>query len=605
MLSKRPLRILLSAALCATAAACDSGSPVDTPGAQNSGPTVRVPSWSADSALVGVRTSAVWASIHGSSPTDVYAVADSGYIARFDGTRWVAMQTPTRERLMDVWVTGPGTAFAVGQRGTVLRLSNGVWTDLPIPAELLTTETDGALANLGWVWAASPSVVYASTGKVLLFFDGTAWTRLKVGLTSISGIHGTGPNNVYVVGNDGVVAHFDGANWDLYRTGVDPFSVVYAPDPSTVLVGGSNVLLRSTGGAFQPLAIPGFGSGDGVRDIGGTSANDLWVLTSLARYIYDGQGWTRIANPVSLFGLNRLYVTGPSTAFFTGFSSAGLWEDAGGVGGPVFGSRNIDYSGLTTTTPGNVFASSSVGIWKVNGERWARFGYAGATRAIAGAPDGSLFALTSDNRVIRYSGSTWETSTSLQTGNPPGSQGTALHAWSGGTAVAVGQNGLAAHFDGSAWKYVETGTRSLLSGVWGSSPAEVFAVGVNGLVMRYNGTSWTAMQNTGTAYHLSSVWGTSATNVFAVGQWGTIVRYDGTSWTPMRTNTFAHLTHVHGTGPNDVLAVGDEGVVLHFNGTSWKDVSSPRAHSALRAVQATGATSGVTVGPAGTVYYNR
>jgi hypothetical protein len=139
------------------------------------------------------------------SPTDVIAVADSGYVVRYDGTNWTISNTGAGKSLRGVWAdkTSPAV-FAVGDQGTILYYDGSTWTG----------QASGTTTQLEGVWGSSRSNVYAvGWGGVLLHYDGSAWAAINSGTTAaLLAISGTGGNSVYVVGYD-IVLHYDGASW--------------------------------------------------------------------------------------------------------------------------------------------------------------------------------------------------------------------------------------------------------------------------------------------------------------------------------------------------------------------------------------------------------
>jgi hypothetical protein len=94
--------------------------------------------------------------------------------------------------------------------------------------------------------------------------------------------------------------------------------------------------------------------------------------------------------------------------------------------------------------------------------------------------------------------------------------------WKGIVAIVAiallmaGLASLAGCGKGPVWSALNSGTASMLYGVWGSSPSDVFAVGNVGTILHYNGSAWSAMSS-GTTRELVGVWGNSATDVFAGG----------------------------------------------------------------------------------------
>lgn len=64
---------------------------------------------------------------------------------------------------------------------------------------------------------------------------------------------------------------------------------------------------------------------------------------------------------------------------------------------------------------------------------------------------------------------------------------------------------------------------TLLYGVWGSSPSDVWAVGLGGEIFHWNGSEWLRNES-GTTERLRGIWGSGASDLWAVGASGTILR---------------------------------------------------------------------------------
>lgn len=106
-----------------------------------------------------------------------------------------------------------------------------------------------------------------------------------------------------------------------------------------------------------------------------------------------------------------------------------------------------------------------------------------------------------------------------------------------------------------AWTFTGRMSTACLSGIWGSSPADLFAVGDDGAVLRFDGSAWSVMR-AADGRTLSAVWGSAPNDVFAVGAGGTILHYDGNSWTPISSAVGTDLFAVWGFAGTDVLAAG-------------------------------------------------
>jgi hypothetical protein len=109
---------------------------------------------------------------------------------------------------------------------------------------------------------------------------------------------------------------------------------------------------------------------------------------------------------------------------------------------------------------------------------------------------------------------------------------------------------------------MESGTSSLLRGVWGSGANDVYAVGEGGTVLRYDGVRWYALPNP-TTKTLRAVWGTDPTDVYVVGEEGSLFRYNGSAWTTLDSKTTALLIGLSGTrGGGYVFAVGTTATIV-------------------------------------------
>jgi hypothetical protein len=194
------------------------------------------------------------------------------------------------------------------------------------------------------------------------------------------------------------------------------------------------------------------------------------------------------------------------------------------------------------------------------------------------SPGGSL----DDGTIIRFDG-TDATEVSLPAPVP-------LLNWSFGFGSSdihvVGNEGTLLHYDGTAWRLVDSPTDQDLWGVWGAAPDDVWAVGgtargVDGVptLLHYDGSAWTVepipTPTLSNVHALFKVWGSSASDVYAVGDVGIVLHFDGGAWEEQLVGAADDLVAVWGTGPNDVVAVGGRGngIVAHFDGSAWRTES--------------------------------
>lgn len=173
---------------------------------------------------------------------------------------------------------------------------------------------------------------------------------------------------------------------------------------------------------------------------------------------------------------------------------------------------------------------------------------------------------------------------------------------------AVGDGGLAVHFDGTSWQASNTFETGYLNAVWGSGPSDVWAVGTVGTIIHYDGQKWSHSTN-GAMYDLNGVFGIDSKNVWTVGSTNTATpgqgefyKWDGTSWKSITTGINGKLYGVWASSPTDIYACGVGGQILHFTGGGWT-ASSPTS-SDLRAIWGASANLLLVGGASGTVLRN-
>lgn len=103
----------------------------------------------------------------------------------------------------------------------------------------------------------------------------------------------------------------------------------------------------------------------------------------------------------------------------------------------------------------------------------------------------------------------------------------ALHGFAANDVWAVGDDGVALHFDGTQWTKVTSGTSQNLRAVWGATSSDVWVVGEGGIVLRWNGTSLSPVANAPANRNFESVRGLNANVVFLCSPSG-LWFFDGT-----------------------------------------------------------------------------
>jgi Tol biopolymer transport system component len=502
--------------------------------------------WSAVRSGISLDLNGVW----GSSASSVFAVGVDGIIQYFDGSAWTRMSGGTTSTLNAVWGSSADSVLAVGENGVILRYDGNVWKGMD-------SVTDGTLTS---IWGTGTNDVFATAFFDILHFDGSTWSIVDCSANSgwvcigSYSVWGTGPGNVYIVGNDGrgmygAALHYDGSVLSGVDTGTtaELYGVWSSSSGEVFAVGDYGTILHYDGLAWQTVS-------SRIAPVGSESLGGIWgnhpeniyavgggyIYASSSILHYDGIEWTWTTNPAA-------------------HALSGIW----GSGDHVFsvGSGLTDYGAHVSTilhTTGDGWTAMESGtlemVWLAD---------------VWGHSSSDVFAVGSGGTILHYDGRVWQ----------PMNSGTTVDlygVWGGSETeiYAVGANGTILRYDGTTWHPMESGTTDNLSGIWGSGPNDIFVVG--GIILHYDGGNWRKISD----FSASAVWGSAPNNVFAAGG-ATILHYDGAAWRAMSSGTDNGLTGIWGSGPNDVYVVGQGGAILHYGGpvgvadNRATDVSSP------------------------------
>jgi hypothetical protein len=203
--------------------------------------------------------------VHGTSRKDVFVGGYEGAILHFDGSTWRLQDTPTTEPVWGLWAVAPDDVWAVGGDNNstnppfVLHYDGNAWSAVTLP----TLVRPGVHA-LFKVWGSSADDVYAvGQNGVVLHWDGSEFTELFVGVShDLIGIWGTGPDDVLIVGgrSNAEIVHWDGMQWTKAPASALPgLNGVWMRSPSVahaVGVAGTSVLIDPTTLATTPESVP-------------------------------------------------------------------------------------------------------------------------------------------------------------------------------------------------------------------------------------------------------------------------------------------------------------------------------------------------------------
>lgn len=419
------------------------------------------------------------------------------------------------------------------------------------------------------MWAVAPNDVWA-VGDVglLLHYDGSSWKKVSLGLTEgLNGIWGTAANNLWIVGEKGKILHYDGAAWTVDTTSgtTRDLSAVFGFTADDVwAVGSSGTAVRRLKGAAG--WIPAItNTTNWLYGVWARAANEVYAVGEGGFiFKYDGTAWSRMTNM--------------STQHLLSVWGSGTKTYAVGFNGTI-----LELVGTTWTTVPSNTTSALLSIFSPSAGRFVAVGEGGTvlrssggafTRdnsvtslanlfTVRGTGDSDLWAGGSGGKQLHFDGTMW---TSTSTAPERGLRG--VYAVSAKDIWAVGENGTALHYDGTSWMATNSTVSVNLNAVFALSPTEVFAVGDGSTFIRWNGTRWARDQDTPTLWKdTRGVWADGPGNIWVVATSSNMMqnlpifsRYDGSGW-------FENVA-VSGA-PNSVNAVWGNGMLLYMAGNGY------------------------------------
>jgi hypothetical protein len=279
--------------------------------------------WATESSATGHTLSG----FGGTGPSDIWVVGASGITQHFNGSTWSSVARGSGFLITAICSGSAGsTLWAVGVGGAFLSVANGQFT--------LSNQSGLPIHGL---WASSATDVWAATIGTILHYNGTTWTNAYVANDdSMAGVWGSGPSNVYTVGQDGNIAHFNGSAWTTALvnppSGATGYHGVFGISANNIYAVGNGGLVEHFNGStwsFQTRT----GTGN-LRAVWGgvTTQNFYAVADDKTAYINPaGAGWKAMAfSPANSHGLQAIFATAP-TNVWAGGDSGVVYQVASGT----------------------------------------------------------------------------------------------------------------------------------------------------------------------------------------------------------------------------------------------------------------------------------
>jgi len=306
-------------------------------------------------------------------------------------------------------------------------------------------------------------------------------------------------------------------------------------------------------------SVPSFGAGDEwLLDVWGSSPNSVFVVGAASTWYgptegniilyWDGNAWHKMSTGV-LNSLSGVWGTSNNNVY------------AVGAGGIVL---HYDGNNWSTVVEPGTLADDLTALW-------------GSSEINIYAVGTIYESLTERCAVIlHFDGSSWRRVYIDAVNNCKW-----LYAIWGTSAANIfaGGGSCILHYDAYGWSKMPINLSHSISGIWGTSPTDVYAVDSYGGVYRYNGQVWTTIRDSMYDNDGGDIWCNSANDIFIVGDDPypepypnydpVIFHFDGVNFREMEYPTSNYLEAIWGSSHTDVFAVGGYGTILHFDGNSW------------------------------------
>ena len=438
---------------------------------------------------------------------------------------------------------------------------------------------------------------------------------------------GSSNNDVWAVGERGLVLHYNGHQWGPVRDAEATGDLLRVTGRSRrdVWAVGAREVIHFDGAHWGRLPLP---AGTTGRDVAGTWPDDVWVVGSGGVQRYHGGAWAsvdaQISAPTGVWSDgDEVWVTGAvtggaaiarfaggawTTKQFPGSSLAGLWGERRDYLW-AYGSITRIYDGADWKEPRGRAARTLTLLW---GSERGLFGFDGHTlmtyagrlwrtvttplamRAAWGTSVTDLWA-ASDDELQRYDGPGWITTEGRHHAPP-------IAVWAGDDAAWAVSGPDLLHNDGSTIETVDIGpVTTTLRDVWGTRTRDgesVWVVGDAGFVARGTGDDWDTLDSPG-RFDINAISGSAADDVWVVGT-DAIAHWNGSAW--QRMSPRGRWVDVWATSRDDAWMLRSDGAVGHVR-RGELSITELRPEGEMRALWASGPGDVWMVGPQGRVHY--
>ena len=280
---------------------------------------------------------------------------------------WAVMTSPVSTTVISIWASDIANAYAGTDHGELIWYDGVRWQAAP------GYPTLAGEVHVSGIWGTGPDDVFVVTSEPRIsHYDGAMWKDMSLpsGTPPLTAIAGTGPGNVVAVGGGGGILTLSAGTWSLTTVMV---STVYPPLNATwgatFAVGISGTVAQQTTGwsASRPLGTAT------LYGIWGSGSNDVYAIGtdgSTGMIGHYTTSWSGIMPFVGTSVLRGIWGTGADDIYTVG-DSAAIWHFAASMWTQQDSPQSTNGQNLWAvggSGPTNVFVGGDVGaIWHYRG----------------------------------------------------------------------------------------------------------------------------------------------------------------------------------------------------------------------------------------------
>jgi len=414
--------------------------------------------------------------------------------------------------------------------------------------------------------------LYTLDGNEVAHYNGSKWQEM--GLDSaekLNHIWGADNNHLFVVGEKGIILNYNGKTWTLMETPTTEnlISIWGSNNQNIFAVGQKGTLLYYNGVIWH--TVPTQTTEDFIG-IMGRDENEIFIINKKGDiYSFNGQDWLETyINTSTDIKLSQFWVQNTESIYAISIKGQTYHYSTSSKKWQLFNKEQNQYtSAIWGDSTGTLFAiGSNNNILRDNGTGWQQFPIDKIDNADSlyylSGKGSDFYVIGHRGTVIRFNS---QESANLSSRNTIGN----INAlWDN---TVVGDKGAILQFKDKKWELMQNPSNESLFDIWGLDHQPIFAVGKAGTMLHYNGTSWTGI-NSPVSTDLYAIWGSDREHIFVVGDNGTILFYNGQEWQQMEHSIEINLRAIWGVDENNIYAVGLGQQIIHYNGSIWQTINT-------------------------------